>query len=167
MDPMLQLAKRFLATEHNFESKSRDKVIEQIEDDIREQSMPRGSGGQDWLQLTLWKARDVRAQDILANVLYRKPKIARELCELRPELCPEFVSYLVDEARREWQTEKARKSHRSKKNGFHKLFGEYGYDVPENFPDTLELCLLGKPEFMQALADHLKVALPFSLVLRK
>lgn len=166
MDPMLQLAKRFLATEYKFDRKSRDEILKKIEADIKQQSMPKNGAGQDWLQLTLWKARDVRAQDILANVLYRNPKIARQLCELRPELCPEFVSYLVDQARREWQEEKARLGWPPKQE-ICKLFEEKGYKVHETFPDALELALVEKPEFMQALANHLKVALPFSLVLRE
>ena len=167
MDPMLQLARRFLATEKMFESESRADIVEKIECEIREIEKERAKAGanlngsdglqltlwtskdviekkraktganpngSDGLQLTLWASRDVRAQEILAHVLYRQPeKIARRLCELKPELCPEFVHYLVDEARDEWQSEKIGKG-RSRKKELDELFKRHGYNVHGTTP---------------------------------
>jgi hypothetical protein len=163
VDPMLELARQFLATEHTLESKSKSDMEELVERVICRNE----NKDEKELQLRLWQMRDVRAQDILANVLYQNPGIARSLCELRPELCPEFVRYVVDEARKEWQAEKMRHEWPPKRD-LHKLLTEkYKYDVSGNFPDALELSLVNDPKFMLDLADHLKVALPFSLVLDK
>jgi hypothetical protein len=172
MDPMLQLARRFLATEKTFEVNALTDIVKEIECEIskiekEEAKTGTNPNGCDGLHQMLWQSRDVRAQEILANVLYRQPKkIARRLCELKPELCPEFVHYLVDEAHEEWQSEKTGKA-RSRKKKLREVFKRYGYDVHENFPGELELCLVENPKFMQALADHLKAALPFGLVLKK
>jgi hypothetical protein len=172
MDPMLQLARRFLATEKTFEINALTDIVNEIEGEIskiekEEAKTGANPNGCDGLHQMLWQSRDVRAQEILANVLYRQPKkIARRLCELKPELCPEFAHYLVDEANAEWESQKNGKW-RSREKELHDLFERHGYDVHDNFPGELELCLVEKPEFMLALADHLNAALPFGLVLKK
>jgi hypothetical protein len=174
MDPMLQLAKRFLTTELTFEREAWTHINNEIEYVIAEKD-EKGNEQENpvekdkvkrKLHVLLWKSRDERAQEILADVLYRRPEIARRLCEHKPDLCPEFVHYLVDEARKQWGSEK---------NGdgwpcqwkVRGLLTKPEYDINSKFPEALELCLIEKPRIMEDLSDSLSAALPFSWVLNK
>ncbi len=177
MDPMLQLAKRFLATELSFERQAWANINQEIEDAILgkqkngiQGQVKREETVEDKLRLLLWKSRDERAQEILADVLYRHSHIAHKLCEHKPDLCPEFVHYIADEARKQWRVEKNGNGwlpNRIPELRIPELLKEHKFDINKKFPEALELSLIDEPELMQTLADHLKAALPFSLVLNK
>src|SRR6476620_11353976 len=117
---MLELATKFLKAnrpEHRTEGKPEhtfpDIIYTQIETKIKELA-PKSKdekkhNGSPTLQQILWELRDERAAEILADVFYAKPGIAKRLCEIKPDLCPGYIRYLVDEAYREWLIETARR----------------------------------------------------------
>ncbi|HET9181110.1 MAG TPA: patatin-like phospholipase family protein [Candidatus Angelobacter sp.] len=175
MDPMLELAREFLKTERpdgETQGKFPQDVYTQIDEAVsdllpgfrrRREKMPVRR-----LQQILWESRDERAQEILANVFYANPAIARRLCEiLGPDHYPKFISYLLHEARNQWERDHAGGDLRNNAEDLRSLFQRYGYPIHETFPTKLALSLLEHPDFMVELADHLRVALPFSLVLNK
>jgi hypothetical protein len=186
MDPMLEIARGFLRSEREAAKKDQpasngdsfaydafpEHVYAEIHDQI-EQLHPEiiQATHRPWsscnVQEVLWESRDERAQEVLANVFYAKPEIARNVCEIRQPLIPAFVHYLADEARRRWQIEKSGIGPDLGKKKLHELFDKYHYVIHETFPAAFELFLIEHPEFMEHLAEHLESALPFSLVLRK
>ena len=186
MDPMLEIARGFLRSEREAasqvplncpatDSHSRkvfpDHIYKDIESEI-EQLYPNKAptthshNSLHVVKKALWDCRDERVQEILAHVFYARPRIARQLCEIAPQLIPEFVHYVADEARRQWQIEKSSFEFDRKKK-LQKLFEKYEYVVHETFPDAFELYLIEKPKFMEKIAFRLRVALPFSMVLKK
>jgi Patatin-like phospholipase len=177
MDPMLQLATKFLKAsrpEHKLERGLERRFPEDIEELIKaeiEKLAPpftdnEKDNGRHSLQRILWELHDERAAEILAEVFYANPEIARRLCEIKPDLCPGFIKYLVVETYREWRSEKARREWPLKRE-IHNLLMANGYDASETFPAGLKHCLLAKPDLVEQLADQLKAAVPFSLVLKK
>jgi len=186
MDPMLEIARGFLRTEREAASRvslssptadshSRnifperlyadiEKEINRLNPDIIQTAYSHNS--LHVVKEALWKARDERVQEILAHVFYAKPLIATRLCKIAPQLIPEFVHYVADEARRQWQIERSSFGTDGKKR-LQKLFEKYEYVVHETFPDAFELYLIEKPKFMEEIAFQLRVALPFSMVLKK
>lgn len=188
MDPMLEIARGFLRSERNASRNAPysgngtdvdfcypDVFPEYLYAEIRSQIglltpelveafPPRASYP---VHEVLWQSRDERAQEVLANVFYAKPEIARKVCEIRQELIPRFVHYLAEEARRHWQMEQSGNGPGLKKKKLQELFESYHYAIHETFPTAFELFLIEHPEFMEKLADHLESALPFSLMLKK
>jgi hypothetical protein len=142
----------------------RERIEKLNSEDTRTQAEP---DFQHETRLSLWDSRDERALEILADVFYVDPDLARQVCEIRSELVPEFIHYLADETRRQWDIEKSGAGPNQSEERLGVLFKGFGYGIHETFPDGLELALIGNPRFMEELADRLKVALPFSLVLKK
>jgi len=181
MDPMLELAREFLKSERP-DGETKGKFPQDIYSDINEQITDLLPGFHRRmrqiipgrrekiplrrLQKVLWESRDERAQEVLANVFYASPAIARRLCEIL-DYYPTFIRYLFTEAREQWQREHTSKEGQNKGNDLDSLFEAFGFHVHGRFPDELALSLVDNPEFMMKLADYLKVALPFSLVLKK
>jgi len=181
MDPMLELAREFLKAERpDGETKGKfpqdlytsineairdllpgfERRIQKIIPHRRPEKIPLRQ-----LQRILWESRDERAQEVLANVFYANPTIARRLCEILGYY-PAFIRYLVNEAQEQWQREHSGKEPRKKEN-LDDLFERFGFHVHERFPEALSLALVEKPVFMTELAEYLNAALPFSLVLKK
>jgi hypothetical protein len=188
MDPMLEIAHGFLKTERKAASRTSqcidmsnehsgdifpEDIYARIEEQVKELSertkkKEQSTDSAGGMQLYLWGARDERAQEILADVFYANPQIARRLCEIKKELIPGFVHYLAQEAHRYWQIEKSGvEPNIGTKKLLHELFDKYKYVVHETFPDAFELALIEKPEFMVELNKHLRTAHPFSMVLRE
>lgn len=181
MDPMIELARGFLRSEREAGSTNTrgadaaelycPKVFpKDIYDDIDKQIASltpdqHQSGSCTEFQSFLWRTRDERAQDVLADVFYAAPRIARRVCEIRSKLIPEFIRYLVDEARRQWEIEKGGMETAHEKQGLEKLFTKHRCGIHDTCPNAFEL--LESPKFMHNLACYLGLALPFSLVLRK
>lgn len=195
MDPMLEIARGFLRSEREAGSKvpqviddrvAKDtavanapypctfpeeiynEICKQIAELTREYTRTTDEQRPHYeIQEFLWDTRDERAQEVLANVFYAAPEIARQVCEIRPELLPEFIHYLADEARRYWEIEKGGAGSNCREHRLEELLKKHGYGIHETFPDTLELALIEDLTFIVELADLLEVALPFSLVLKK
>jgi hypothetical protein len=175
MDPMLQLATRYLKadrTERRMERKFPEDIDKQISAEIERLAQNHTGKKKDKkndthpLERVLWDLRDERAAEILAEVFYAKPEIARRLCEINPDLCPGFIYHLVAEAYREWQFEKARRAWPEKRE-IHNLLSAAGFDPSETFPASLRHFLLARPDYVEKMADQLNAAVPFSLVLKK
>src|SRR6185437_11000139 len=122
MDPMLELAREFLKSERP-DGETKGKFPQDIYSDINEQITDLLPGFERRLrriipgrraeklplrrlQRILWESRDERAQEVLANVFYANPSIARRLCEIL-DYYPTFICYLFSEAREQWQREHA------------------------------------------------------------
>jgi len=181
MDPMLELARKFLKAERP-DGETKGKFPQDIYKSISEaisdllpgferrmrKILPGGRAEKiplRQLQRVLWESRDERAQEVLANVFYANPGIARRLCEIL-NCYPAFIEYLVDETGQQWNREHSGEEAQHKEN-LDDLFDRFGFHVHERFPEGLALSLVEKPDFMTALADYLNAALPFSLVLKK
>ena len=166
-DPMLELAKTFLLAERpdadetgKFPQDIYNRINEEIQKIVPEATRRKMKMPPRQLQQILWESRDERAQEVLADLFYAKPTIAKRLCEVRPDACPAFICYLVNEAREEWQRGITGKEQDSRRKKLHDLFEKYHYDVHETFPDKLQLSLVANHVFMETLADHLKVPDP-------
>src|SRR6185437_1010163 len=180
MDPMLELAREFLKSERP-DGETKGKFPQDIYSDINEQITDLLPGFNRRtrqiipgrrekiplrrLQKVLWESRDERAQEVLANVFYANPGIARRLCEIL-DYYPSSIRYLSTEARAQWQREHSGKEPHLKEN-LDGLFDKFGFHVHERFPEALARSLVQKPDFMTELADYLNAALPFSIVLKK
>jgi hypothetical protein len=149
MDPMLEIAPGFLRSEREAASKvplnnpttdshSRNISPEQIYTDIDSEikrlnlHIMQTAYSHKSLQVVkkaFWESRDERVQEILAHVFYARPLMARKVCEIAPQLIPEFVHYLADEGRRAMADRESIFGSNHGKKRLQELFEKYEYVV--------------------------------------
>lgn len=118
-----------------------------------------------------WGWKDERSRQMLMELMYRDPELAREIASVGEDLCPGFICYLAEEVRtilKEWPIWQIRRRKDADDVRLHlqQIITHEQLPDPIGNPGKFKLALIGSPDVVRILAYFVECAVPFSMVLR-